>query len=129
MVATPPPVDRSTKTACEPQPERRLEGGGFIDIYAVVFHSAVGVTNQRETTLVWDKETGEPLYNAIGLCITHHNEQVSVPNTLIYMFVVLRCTNSKCGRWKVPGGEADALPWFLLFAAGSLVPNGFVPVS
>uniref|UniRef100_A0A672IWI3 glycerol kinase n=1 Tax=Salarias fasciatus TaxID=181472 RepID=A0A672IWI3_SALFA len=27
---------------------------------------AVGVTNQRETTVVWDKETGEPLYNAIG---------------------------------------------------------------
>jgi len=27
--------------------------------------AAVGITNQRETTLVWDKETGEPLYNAI----------------------------------------------------------------
>lgn len=27
---------------------------------------AVGITNQRETTLVWDKETGEPLHNAIG---------------------------------------------------------------
>ncbi|XDV15057.1 hypothetical protein PO909_015203 [Leuciscus waleckii] len=26
---------------------------------------AIGVTNQRETTIVWDKETGEPLYNAI----------------------------------------------------------------
>uniref|UniRef100_H2LVJ0 glycerol kinase n=1 Tax=Oryzias latipes TaxID=8090 RepID=H2LVJ0_ORYLA len=26
---------------------------------------AVGVTNQRETTLVWDRATGEPLYNAI----------------------------------------------------------------
>ncbi|XP_070606706.1 glycerol kinase isoform X7 [Erythrolamprus reginae] len=26
---------------------------------------AVGVSNQRETTVVWDKETGEPLYNAI----------------------------------------------------------------
>ncbi|XP_067258817.1 glycerol kinase isoform X4 [Chanodichthys erythropterus] len=26
---------------------------------------AIGVTNQRETTLVWDKETGEPLYSAI----------------------------------------------------------------
>ncbi|MGJ7461123.1 glycerol kinase GlpK [Halomonas sp. MA07-2] len=25
----------------------------------------VGITNQRETTLVWDRETGEPLYNAI----------------------------------------------------------------
>lgn len=27
---------------------------------------AIGVTNQRETTLVWDKYTGEPLYNAIS---------------------------------------------------------------
>uniref|UniRef100_A0A182J2M5 Probable glycerol kinase n=1 Tax=Anopheles atroparvus TaxID=41427 RepID=A0A182J2M5_ANOAO len=26
---------------------------------------AVGVTNQRETTIVWDRTTGEPLYNAI----------------------------------------------------------------
>ncbi len=27
--------------------------------------AAIGVTNQRETTLVWDKVTGEPVYNAI----------------------------------------------------------------
>lgn len=27
--------------------------------------AAVGVTNQRETALLWDKRTGEPLYNAI----------------------------------------------------------------
>lgn len=27
---------------------------------------AVGITNQRETTIAWDKITGEPLYNAIG---------------------------------------------------------------
>ncbi len=26
---------------------------------------AIGITNQRETTLVWDKQTGEPIYNAI----------------------------------------------------------------
>ncbi|MBL8098929.1 MAG: glycerol kinase GlpK [Anaerolineales bacterium] len=26
---------------------------------------AIGVTNQRETTLVWDKNTGKPIYNAI----------------------------------------------------------------
>ena len=26
---------------------------------------AIGVTNQRETTLVWDKKTGKPIYNAI----------------------------------------------------------------
>ena len=27
--------------------------------------SALGITNQRETTIVWDKTTGEPVYNAI----------------------------------------------------------------
>jgi glycerol kinase len=27
--------------------------------------AAVGLTNQRETTIVWDKETGKPVYNAI----------------------------------------------------------------
>ena len=26
---------------------------------------AIGITNQRETTIVWDKVTGEPIYNAI----------------------------------------------------------------
>ena len=26
---------------------------------------SIGITNQRETTLVWDKHTGEPIYNAI----------------------------------------------------------------
>ena len=25
----------------------------------------VGITNQRETTVAWDKNTGKPLYNAI----------------------------------------------------------------
>ncbi|MBD5537377.1 MAG: glycerol kinase GlpK [Lachnospiraceae bacterium] len=27
--------------------------------------SGIGITNQRETTIVWDKETGKPVYNAI----------------------------------------------------------------
>lgn len=38
--------------------------------------AAIGITNQRETTLVWDRTTGQPVYNAIvwqdrrtaGLC-------------------------------------------------------------
>ncbi|PCI88193.1 MAG: glycerol kinase [Hyphomicrobiales bacterium] len=42
---------------------------------------AIGITNQRETTLVWDKTTSEPLYNAIvwqdrrtaGFCNTLRN--------------------------------------------------------
>ena len=27
--------------------------------------AAIGITNQRETTVVWNRETGEPVYNAI----------------------------------------------------------------
>ncbi len=27
--------------------------------------AAVGITNQRETTIVWDRDTGKPVYNAI----------------------------------------------------------------
>lgn len=27
--------------------------------------AAIGITNQRETTVVWNKETGKPIYNAI----------------------------------------------------------------
>ena len=27
--------------------------------------AAIGITNQRETTVIWDKDTGEPIANAI----------------------------------------------------------------
>ncbi|HSE97012.1 MAG TPA: glycerol kinase GlpK, partial [Blastocatellia bacterium] len=27
--------------------------------------AGIGITNQRETTIIWDRETGEPIYNAI----------------------------------------------------------------
>src|SRR5690554_4230272 len=27
--------------------------------------AAIGITNQRETTVIWDKNTGKPVYNAI----------------------------------------------------------------
>ncbi|MGV3657566.1 MAG: glycerol kinase GlpK, partial [Chitinophagaceae bacterium] len=27
--------------------------------------AAIGITNQRETTIVWDRQTGQPIYNAI----------------------------------------------------------------
>ena len=27
--------------------------------------AAIGITNQRETTVIWEKETGQPIYNAI----------------------------------------------------------------
>lgn len=34
-------------------------GAGASDI------AAIGITNQRETTIVWDRDTGRPIYNAI----------------------------------------------------------------
>jgi len=37
---------------------------------------AVGITNQRETTVVWNHETGEPLYNAIVWTDTRHQALV-----------------------------------------------------
>ena len=39
---------------------KKLKGYSISDIVAI------GLTNQRETTIVWDKFTGLPLYNAIG---------------------------------------------------------------
>jgi len=40
--------------------EARLKAGIPVSEIA-----AIGITNQRETTIVWDRETGEPIYNAI----------------------------------------------------------------
>lgn len=34
-------------------------GAGWNEVHGI------GITNQRETTLVWDRKTGEPIYNAI----------------------------------------------------------------
>ena len=46
---------------------------------------AIGITNQRETTLVWDKATGQPIYNAIvwqdrrtaDYCLSLKTDQIS----------------------------------------------------
>lgn len=43
---------------------------------------ATGITNQRETTVVWDAETGLPLHNAIGECL---RKKKAVPNELALM--------------------------------------------
>ena len=32
----------------------------------VINVKAIGITNQRESTIVWDKTTGEPIYPAIS---------------------------------------------------------------
>ncbi|HVV89615.1 MAG TPA: glycerol kinase GlpK [Solirubrobacterales bacterium] len=45
---------------------REVIGGAMASSYAEAGDiAAIGITNQRETTVVWDRETGEPIYNAI----------------------------------------------------------------
>ncbi len=39
--------------------------------------AAIGITNQRETTVVWDKNTGKPVYNAIVWQCRRTAEQIS----------------------------------------------------
>jgi glycerol kinase len=46
-------VERSVKTALE---AAKLEASDI---------AAIGITNQRETVLIWDRRTGEPIHNAI----------------------------------------------------------------
>ena len=38
-----------------------------LEICAAEAHeiAAIGITNQRETTVLWDRETGKPVHNAI----------------------------------------------------------------
>lgn len=43
----------------------------------------IGITNQRETTLVWDKITGEPLYNAI--------REYLLSRKILLFIVVINC--------------------------------------
>lgn len=51
----------SSVETCIEEAVKQFESNGF-SRYSV---KAIGITNQRETTVVWDHETGEPLYNAI----------------------------------------------------------------
>ena len=48
----------ATLTTCEAG-DRKGWSDGAADI------AAIGITNQRETTVVWDRETGKPIHNAI----------------------------------------------------------------
>lgn len=51
---------------------------------------AVGITNQRETIVVWDKKTGRPLYNAIGeLDLMHDFRYIIILVCLLFAFLAV----------------------------------------
>lgn len=70
---------------------------------------AIGITNQRETTLVWDRNTGEPLYNAIvwqDRRTSKYCESISSPH-------VEELINNKTGLLLDPYFSATKIRWIL----------------
>lgn len=53
----------ATAQTCVEHAVRKLES--LPDGYKASDIACIGITNQRETTIAWDTETGEPLYPAI----------------------------------------------------------------
>ncbi len=55
----------------------------------------IGITNQRETTVLWDKTNGKPIYNAIvwqdrrteNFCkkLKEKNKEASIRKKLVYL--------------------------------------------
>ena len=59
---------RTQEVMAEAMAEARLKAGDL---------AAIGITNQRETTVLWNKKTGKPLHNAIVWQDTRVAEEVS----------------------------------------------------
>lgn len=87
---------------------------------------AIGITNQRETTLIWDKQTGAPIYNAIVWQDTRtdricHDLEAAGHAAAIYYKTGLPVATYFAGpkiRWlleNVPGARTRALAGELLF--------------
>jgi len=88
--------------------------------------SAIGITNQRETTVVWDKRTGKPVYNAI---VWQSRQTVDICESLkakgldpevrdktgLLIDAYFSGTKIKWILDNVPGAREDALAGHLLF--------------
>lgn len=88
--------------------------------------AAIGITNQRETTIVWDKRTGKPVYNAI---VWQSRQTVEICEALkakglesavryktgLLIDAYFSGTKIKWMLENVPGVQADAYAGNLLF--------------
>lgn len=87
--------------------------------------AAIGITNQRETTVVWDKATGKPLHNAIvwqdrrtadycaGMKAAHEDTVTRVTGLLFDPY--FSATKLKWILDQVPGSRARAAAGEVLF--------------
>ena len=70
---------------------------------------AIGITNQRETTLVWDRKTGDPIYNAI----VWQDRRTSDYCRTISSPAVEELINHKTGLLLDPYFSATKIRWIL----------------
>ena len=77
--------------------------------------SAIGITNQRETTLVWDKSTGKPLYNAI----VWQDRRTAASCQALHKQGLQDKVNSKTGLLLDPYFSATKVAWILDHVEGA----------
>lgn len=80
--------------------------------------AAIGLTNQRETTVIWDVETGQPLSNAIVWQDTRTTDFLS---TLTQE--QQKSIRHKTGLTIAPYFAGSKMNWFLSNVAGAKSPN------
>jgi len=76
---------------------------------------AAGITNQRETTILWDRETGKPVYNAI---VWQDRRTASYCESLKSEGLEA-CVNAKTGLLIDPYFSATKIRWILDNVAGA----------
>ena len=77
--------------------------------------AGIGITNQRETTIVWDKETGEPVYNAIVWQCRRTAKDINLLVKDGYADVI----NAKTGLVPDAYFSATKIAWILSNVAGA----------
>ena len=71
--------------------------------------AALGITNQRETTIVWDRETGRPIYNAI----VWQDSRTAALTTKLFNEGAETMVRQKTGLLLSPYFSATKIAWIL----------------
>lgn len=77
--------------------------------------SGIGITNQRETTILWDKKTGEPVYNAIVWQCRRTADRIDALNAEGYGEII----REKTGLIPDAYFSATKITWILDHAEGA----------
>ena len=77
--------------------------------YSLSQVAGIGITNQRETTVVWDRQTGEALYNAVVWCDARNGVEVH----RLHEKVGQDYLRQKCGLPLATYFSATKLSWLL----------------